>query len=98
MKEKRVLLLRCFRMSIIGLPKILFWISMLWGNGGFVLSMPRDVYKRQVDYGPFSYYTGGDLSSYVYDEQGNALDVETLVGKVLSLIHIFRGPVRSFAP
>lgn len=42
----------------------------------------------RVDYGPFSYYTGGDLSSYVYDEQGNELDVETLVGKACGEVDV----------
>lgn len=42
----------------------------------------------RIDYGPFSYYTGGDLSANVYDEEDNLLNVEELVGRVCGEVDV----------
>jgi len=42
----------------------------------------------RIDYGPFSYYTGGDLSANVYDETGNLLNVEEQVGQACGEVDV----------
>lgn len=42
----------------------------------------------RIDYGPFSYYAGGDISSFVYNENGDTLNVEALVAKACGPVDI----------
>ncbi len=42
----------------------------------------------RIDYGPFSYYTGGDLSGNVKDAKGNLINVEAQTGKVCGKVEV----------
>ena len=42
----------------------------------------------RIDYGPFSYYTGGDLSANVLDGTGNLLNVEELAGQACGEVDV----------
>ena len=42
----------------------------------------------RISYGPFSYYTGGDLSGKLLDEKGNSVDIEEEVAKICGNVDI----------
>ncbi len=42
----------------------------------------------RLSYGPFSYYTGGDLSGKLLDEKGNPVDIEEEVAKICGKVDV----------
>ena len=42
----------------------------------------------RISYGPFSYYTGGDLSGKLLDKEGNPVDIEEEVAKISGAVDI----------
>jgi len=42
----------------------------------------------RISYGPFSYYTGGDLSGKLLDEKGNPVDIEEEVAKICGTVDV----------
>lgn len=42
----------------------------------------------RISYGPFSYYTGGDLSGNLLDEKGNLVDIEEEVAKICGSVDV----------
>lgn len=42
----------------------------------------------RISYGPFSYYTGGDLSGELLDEKGSPVDIEEKVAKICGAVDV----------
>ena len=42
----------------------------------------------RIDYGPFRYYTGGDISGFLSDKEGNAVDLEEKVAEACGPVDV----------
>ena len=50
----------------------------------------------RFDYGPFSYYSGGDVSGSLHNVDGNMFNVESLVGEVCGEVDVCKANHHSY--